>query len=353
MMKRRTTMTAITAAFFGIIAGFLIGISVEYPRINNQELSGTIGKVKKYSNAKVTEADIELQNELASDSLLLKSMKNYIAFYYANALSLGEQIETAVTESRSNTNFNSKYTREIDAVERYGLFLNETRTDLLLMLALCEDPKSANAAVLKNFTTQTQNIITRTNYHRSSVIDLINVMESYILENSAGTAKGLEKAHDLLTYNQAISAAITNDKIMLKYLDNKRFFSPDHKSDGADKIKNKLESDQLQLKGSWDSEKLGITFFDSEKLGFLDIEQLGKIFYYDSDKLNSFRSDNGKLGLFISDTEKLGKVIALDIEKLGMWSNVNSSELGKSPGLWDSEKLGFYLDSGKLAASFT
>jgi hypothetical protein len=346
-------MTAITAAFFGIIAGFLIGISVEYPRINNQELSGTIGKVKKYSNAKVTEADIELQNELASDSLLLKSMKNYIAFYYANALSLGEQIETAVTESRSNTNFNSKYTKEIDAVERYGLFLNETRTDLLLMLALCEDPKSANAAVLKNFTTQAQNIIARTNYHRTSVIDLINAIESYILENKTETNKGLEQAHDLLTYNQAVSASITNDKMMLKYLDGKRFFSTDHKSDDTDKIKSRIEADQLQLKSFWDSEKLGITFYDSEELGFLDVEQLGKIFYHDSDKLNAFRSDNGKLGLFVADTEKLGKVIALDIEKLGMWSNVNSSELGKGPALWDNEKLGFYLDSGKLAASFT
>ena len=361
-MKNRLTITAVIAAIFGIIAGFLIGISVEYPRISNEDLSGTIGKVKKYNNAKATEADIKLQNELASDTTLLISMRNYIAFYYVNALSLGEQIEIAVNESRSVTDFSNRFGTEINTVENFGQFLSETRSDLLLMLALCDDPKSVNAALIKNFTAQTQNIIVRTNYYRNSILNLIGALESFILENPKGSTTGLENAHDILTYNQAVTATLTNDKLMLKYLDKKRFFASNYESRESDKIKSKIEEDRLQLKaffdseklgaGFFDSEKLGITFFDSEKLGFLDFESLGKIIAFDSEKLNSFRSDNNQLAIF--DFEKLGRIIAFDAEKLGLWSNISSAELGKGPGLWDNEKLGaIFRAAEKLGAGFT
>ena len=352
MMKNRLTITAVIAAIFGVIAGFLIGISIDYPRLSNEDLSGTIGKVKKYNNAKATEADIKLQNELASDSTLLISMRNYIAFYYVNALNLGEQIEIAVNESKSVTDFSNRFGTEISAVENFGQFLSETRSDLLLMLALCDNPNSVNAALLKNFTAQTQNIIVRTNYYKNSILSLIGALESFILENPNGSTKGLENAHDILTYNQAVTATLTNDKLMLKYLDKKRFFASNYQSREADKIESKIEDDKLQLKAFFDSEKLGIGFFDSENLGFMDFESLGRIIAFDSEKLNSFRSDNNQLAIF--DSEKLGRIIAFDAEKLGLWSNISSAELGKGPGLWDNEKLGaIFRAAEKLGAGFT
>lgn len=352
-MKRRTSLTVTAAGIFGIIVGFLIGISVEYPLVDNDSISGTIGKVKKYSNAKATEADLMIQNELASDTLLLNSMKNYLNFYYANALDLGEKIEMAVKESKSNADFSTKYSRNIEAIQRYGQFLNSTRTDLLMTLALCNDPQKTNAVMLKNFTVQVNNIITRTNYYRSSVIDMINILENYIIDNPKESLKGLEKAHDLLAYNQSITAAVTNDKVLLKYLDKKRFFVSDTESGEVDAIQSKIETDKLQLKSFWDSEKLGVGFYDFEKLGFLDIEKMGRIIAFDSEKLNSFRSDNNNLGLFASDTEKLGRIIAFDSEKLGFWSTISSAELGGRPLLFDSEKLGGFFDSEKLGAGFT
>ncbi|HCT93512.1 MAG: hypothetical protein A2X19_01500 [Bacteroidetes bacterium GWE2_39_28] len=349
-MKRRTTIAVIVAVFFGIIAGFLIGISVEYPRVNNDAISGTIGKVKKYSNAKATEAELKLQNDLASDTILLNSMKNYLNFYYANALDLGEKIEMAVNESKSNEDFSTKYNNNIAAIQRYGQFLNSSRTDLLMMLVLCNDPQNTNAVLLKNFSMQINNIVTRTNYYRNSVIDFINIIENYITEKPKASVKGLEKAHDLLAYNQAITAAVTNDKVLLKYLDKKRFFVTDMESGEVDAIKNKIEIDKLQLKSFWDSEKLGTGFNDFEKLGFLDVEKMGRIIAYDSEKLGITFFDSEKLGFL--DVEKMGRVIALDSEKLGFWSNISSNELGRTL-LFDSEKLGGFFDSEKLGAGFT
>ncbi|PKO96817.1 MAG: hypothetical protein CVU12_03550 [Bacteroidetes bacterium HGW-Bacteroidetes-7] len=350
-MKTRTTLAVTAAGFFGIIAGFLIGISVEYPLVNNDSISGTIGKVKKYSNAKATEADLMLQNELASDTLLLNSMKNYLNFYYANAIDLGEKIEMVVNASKSNADFSTKYSENIAAIQRYGQFINSTRTDLLMMLALCNDPQNTNAVMLKNFTVQVNNIVTRTNYYRSSVIDMINIIENYIKENPQESAKGLAKAHDLLTYNQGVTAVVTNDKVLLKYLDKKRFFVSDIESGEVDAIKSKIETDKLQLKSFWDSEKLGIGFYDFEKLGFMDIEQMGKIIAFDSEKIGITFFDAEKLGFF--DVEKLGRIIAFDSEKLGMRSNISSAELGGRPLFFDSEKLGIFFDSEKLGTGFT
>ncbi|HCV15102.1 MAG TPA: hypothetical protein DF637_02035 [Rikenellaceae bacterium] len=283
-------------------------------------------------------------------------MKSYLNFYYANALDLGDKIELAVNESKSNADFSTKYNDNIAAIQRYGQFLNSSRTDLLMMLVLCNDPQSSNAVLLKNFTVQINNIVTRTNYYRSSIIDYINIVENYISENPKESVKGLEKAHDLLTYNQAITAAITNDKVLIKYLEKKRIFATQAESDGINTIQNKIEADKLQLKSFWDSEKLGTGFTDFEKLGFMDIEQMGRIIAFDSEKLGAGFSDSEKLGtdftdsekLGFLDVEKLGRIIAFDSEKLGLWSNISSAELGKQPLLWDNERLGGFFDSEKL-----
>ncbi|MDX9880997.1 MAG: hypothetical protein RBS73_02960, partial [Prolixibacteraceae bacterium] len=94
-MKKSKNLFVIFGIIAALVAGFLIGISVEYPRLNNDELSGTIGKVSNYRNTKVTEADIELKNDLLADSVMRHSVKNFMNFYYVRALELGKNIDFA------------------------------------------------------------------------------------------------------------------------------------------------------------------------------------------------------------------------------------------------------------------
>ena len=73
-MKANSKLMVGFAIVAALIVGFLIGLVVDIPKIDNEQLSGTIGKVTNYRNAKATEADIELKNDLLTNVDLQKSM---------------------------------------------------------------------------------------------------------------------------------------------------------------------------------------------------------------------------------------------------------------------------------------
>ncbi len=55
----------------GLIVGFIIGVSVDFPKVDSDKVSGTIGKVNNYRKTQGSITEIELQNELTSDTLKL------------------------------------------------------------------------------------------------------------------------------------------------------------------------------------------------------------------------------------------------------------------------------------------
>ena len=75
-MKTQKGVLTVLVVIVSLAAGFLIGVLVDFPKTDNTELSGTIGRVQNYKNVKITEEDIELKNQLTSDTLILKAISN-------------------------------------------------------------------------------------------------------------------------------------------------------------------------------------------------------------------------------------------------------------------------------------
>ena len=340
-MKKKNNLLIALGIIAALTIGFLIGISVNYPRLNNHEISGTIGKVKNYRNTKATEADIELKNDLLADSVMLHSVKNFMNFYYVRALELGKNIDFAVAEANKNEAFKNKNASEITALENYGKFLGAARKDLLVAVAACRSAAGADPAFLRNAIAQANNMVAQMNYRNSAVLNFITSLDSFIQETGAGKNAGLNKAHDLLVYNEVASSLVLKDKAVLKFFDKKKLYSKDLATapvNIAENIQNDME--QLRLK---DTEQLN--FLDAEKLGALsewinDAEKLG-LGIFDAEKLGSFRDTEQLGGITFFDTEKLG-VGFFDTEKLG--AGFTDAE---NLGAWDSEKLGF-LDNEQL-----
>lgn len=385
---KRTNLLIVFAVILSLIIGFVIGISVDYPRVGENGLSGTIGKVKNYRNTKATEADIELKDELLSDTTLLNSVRNYMTFHYLRAVKLGENIDFAVKEAVATEEFRNQNAGLIAALEDYSKLLSTARKNLLMTTVVCKSAGEASPALLRQSILEANNLIAQIKYGNKTVLGFVNKLDAFIQEKGPGSYPQLNKAHDLLMLNEIGSSLLTRDKALLKFFDKKKLYSRDLKSQGSDirqTVLRDLETLSLQALdqeklGIADAEKLGIHdqeklgFYDQEKLGLLNAEKLDGIGALDAEKLGVFDSeklagieiaDSEKLGLFgFLDAEKLGLLVIgdaeslgfLDQEKLGLKDNEelgvvrDAEKLGM--GIFDAEKLGVIFDSEKLGGGF-
>jgi hypothetical protein len=270
------------------------------------------------------------------------SVKNFMNFYYVRALELGKNIDFAVAEASKNESFKNTSAPEITALENYGKFLGAARKDLLVAVAACESAKEADPAFLRNAIAQANNIVAQMNYRNSAVLNFITGLDAFIQETGTDKNTALNKAHDLLVYNEVASSLVLKDKAVLKFFDKKKLYSKDLTTNPVNVAEN-IQKDMEQL-NFLDTEKLG-TVWDAEQLGtrILDTEKLGSITFFDAEKLGSFRDTEQLGGITFFDTEKLGRTILWDTEELG-FSRLDSENLGA----WDSEKLGACLDSELL-----
>ncbi|MDD4771825.1 MAG: hypothetical protein PHQ26_10165 [Bacteroidales bacterium] len=338
-MKTNSKLMIGFAIVAALIVGFLIGLFVEYPKVDPDQLSGTIGRVSNYRNAKATEADIELKNDLLTDTLLQKNLQAYLGFYYTKSLEFAKNITYAIDEANQEKAFATQHVHQLEAMQQYAAFLQTSRKDLLMAILLSQSLDQSTPELLRNAIAQGNNVIAQMNHRNSSVVDFIERLEAYLLNTDGRSNGGLNRAHDLLVYNQISASIVTKDKVMLKYLDKKPLFEKN--------IQNTMTDVQACMSSDLDEMK-GLLASDSETLGLWDAEVLGnRAGGFDAEKLSSFW-DVEKLGIGFYDVENLGGVTALDAEKLGAMY-FDAEKLGT--GFTDAEALGAgFTDTEKLGA---
>ena len=357
-MKKSSNLFVVLGIVAALIIGFLIGISVEYPRTNIQALSGTIGKVNNYRKIQISEADIQLKNELVTDTSKLKMLRGYFNFYYVSALKMSFNADMAVKEAVAVGAFQNANKTLIASMESYGKFLLSARTNLMLALSACSSVGDADPIQLRNALNQAKNVVAQINYRDRVVLDFVKALSDFIMLDKAGQYKGLEQAHDLLVTNAIFTAAITKNKVVIKYLDKTAYFTKSSENlKGIDQQKLSMMIQQdVETLSRWafggDAEKLKVT--DTEKLKSNDSEKLDHFIpFLDAQKLSSIAGDAEKLGVALfNDTEKLAmdaeKLGVFDTEKLGLFIQNDTERLNGFRDHSDAEKLGFMLDSEAL-----
>ena len=329
-MKKSSKVLIVTAVVISLIAGFLIGISIDYPKTDSSELAGTIGRLNNYRNVKVTEDDVKLRSELQSNSALLKNYQQYLSFHYTTLVKLDEDIKYSLKTAGTISEFNAGFSSEIEALARYDQTVEQARKDILLTLTCIQQLSATtdnNVGVLIN----NANIaIAQVKYKQDDVIGFVEAIEAFLKDNNADSFADLKKAHDLLTMNQFLAAFATKDKPMLKYLNKKEIYSSsaDIKQADSATVKNDLDENVKKDIGSLQKN--------------IDSKQLGAI--YDSAVLENVED---QLGIVIPAVEKLGAIYWWSTEKLGMI--YDSDKLGS---VLNTEKLGMIYDSDKLGAIY-
>jgi hypothetical protein len=316
-MKKKTNLLIAFAILLAFTLGFLIGITLDYPKVEDDEISGTIGKVANYRNVKITDSDIRLQNELLADTSLQKSLKNYMDFFYLKAIELENNIGFAVEQASAVAQFKINNANQIMALESYGKFLSTARQNLLAAVIACQSPEKTEAALLSHSISQAKNVIAQLNYRGKAVINFIMQLDLFIRDTKAGNFPGLKKAYDLLAYHEMVSSIVLNDQVLMKFFDKKRLFDgSDMESPGKVNVQDAIKQDmeKLNIDGHWaNAEKLNLNNIQ-ESLNIFDVEIFRATVCQDAEQLGFLDAETLKANF--PDTEKLGGKYPYDAAKL-------------------------------------
>lgn len=343
-MKRTKKIYLAATAIAALAIGFVIGISVNYPNVNNNEISGTIGKVNKYRDVQMSEADIQLRSELLDNKQLRQRYEDYYAMHYTLTAIQSERIDFAIEAARQNELFANNNTNTIKQLELFRNKLDETRASLLMANAAIKSLTPDITGIVMDAINNANIAIAQIDFNNAAVIAFVEALNNFILDRDGKVEAKLLEAHDLLTMNQLTKALLTNNKPMLKYLDKKSIYTQ-QETMGAVNASSKLK--MLPT----DKERLYV-YLGQETLDFLPINSTEslKLTYNDINKLESNLYDTEVLKFgFPSHSNSLQDVSLLNTEKLNAINNqefLNSfladSEFLKGITFFNQEQLGLY-----------
>jgi hypothetical protein len=326
-MKSSTKILIGVMIIISLLIGFFIGITVDYPKTDNAELAGTIGKMDNYRNVKISEKDIQLRNDLLSNESFLKGYIQYYSVQYTACVKQCDDIDFAIKAAESIQPFKEKYTKEIDDIKLYSETLKQSREDILLALTSLQNLAQSDQNNIAQLLNLANVAIAQNKYSENCIYLFVESVEKFIQTNNPQQYTDLLKAHDLFAVNQLIMAAITNDKPMLKAYDKKQLLSSNLELNTvhSTQLNAILLSDFNALKANFpNNEKLQEFCSDPTKMGNIEkqlgviipaFEKLGGIVVESTDKLRAVNA-NEKLGAVIFNADKLGEIC--NSEKLGI-----------------------------------
>ena len=241
-MKKSTKLIIGLIIAISFAAGFLIGIMSNVSPEKESNLAGTIGKINNYRNVKISDNDIKLRNDLMKDEKLIKKYKDYYNYQYSVNARLGLAVDDALEASAKIPDFASAYNKEIGAITNFKNFLKEARKDLLAILSVLNNIYESDQISISSLLNNANNSIAQISYRQSAVTDFIAIIESYLSGKNSHDYSQLKKAHDMLLMNQFTNAVISQNKPLLKYLDNKSFFAT------TTEFKNEYELETVKFK---------------------------------------------------------------------------------------------------------
>ncbi|MDD2559572.1 MAG: hypothetical protein PHE04_02740 [Bacteroidales bacterium] len=360
-MKTKKRLLSVLTFVLIFVAGYALGLVLNFPNIGSEQLTGTIAKLSNYRNTKVNEADIALKNELLNDSTQRNIVSAYLNYYYAKTAAYANSLEFALDQSGTITELAAQEANAT-TVSSYLKFLQEARKELLMASMQCQAVENTDPAALRNSLNQANNVIARMNQANPVLLDYIDRLDVFLQNQESSAYPLLRQAHDQLVIDQLGGLIISKDKVLMKYFDKKRMYTQLPVEQAID-MKGYIIKDLQKLSASYpnDMEKLG--FLDIEKLGVMDKEELG---LKETDEL-AFCLDKEKLGMIIKEVEQLGILLEsvvlsagftdaekleigfFDFEKLGSIGFFDFEKLG-SIGFFNEEKLRgvIALDSEKL-----
>jgi hypothetical protein len=137
-MKSKTKLLLVVGIVVALFAGYMIGILVKFPPIENSKFAGTFGKAEKFHKVQMTEKDIQLRTELTKDTAQLGSMIKGLAYFSVFTQDVCTTIDMSlVTFKAKGVGTEAAQSHSIQALQEYADFIrnnNKNLNDLISML---------------------------------------------------------------------------------------------------------------------------------------------------------------------------------------------------------------------------
>ena len=315
-MKKFSLLQTVLVAALALFIGLFIGLSMaDYtPQQSNNDteyyemakyLGGSIGKVDRYRNVKVTEDDILLRNELVEDSLKRNQYEKFLMYHYYQAAKTSMDVEEVLKKTSQSQEFMKVYYPYINALESFKAYLVPAREDILFALNMVISLDSnANIPVI-GYLNQAQNAIARVQSHQTILLNLKNAITTFIDTNPEGKFFELEDAHDIISLNLMQSAVLMQNKPMMTYLEKSKIYN------------SKEGVKELVAEASLKSYMNDAVLQDIQSLDLVaSNEQLSVIILLNTENLNVFYSTD-QLQSITLGSEEILRELAGSVENLG------------------------------------
>ncbi len=327
-MKSSKNIKIAFGILIAFVAGFMVGITLTNPGLSLMEAAGTIGKIDKYRNIKITEADIQLKNTLLENEELREAYIQYFAYEYtANVKMLGD-IELAIKEAISIPEYYAANTRNIDALEEYMDFLDIARLRILEAIDGLTNLDDRSQVAIQSILGRAGNAMAQNVMRSSVVFDFLADVERYLTKVSREAVPGLVLVHDRLFSNLLTACLVNENRSGLDFLSQRDFIGDEEFFGSVDFSSNANLSSMLNDAGNLGSFLAGSLLYNQD--------QLSGIVY----------SDMQSLGAGFSNQESLQQQIISNAQQLGFYGMITDAQQLQSIGFFDSEQLRF--DSERL-----
>lgn len=359
-MKKNNALKPILFIVLGLVAGILIGMSINGLPPRDSDLAGSIGKVDNKRNVRITENDILLRNELAEDTAKLVQYQQYLSYIYYKSLKSSTDVERVISLTADNQEFLASLNLS-QTLDDYLTYLNIARADLLKALHAVENPDMATETPIIQYLNDAQNAASRIYSNEEIFLTYMDGIEDWLAKYPEKDNKNLKEAHDLLAFNVLQNALIAQDKPLLKYIEDKKMVSNNQSLYNV--LNDTIQKNDIQAYMEIDN--VGITNFNalsSQKI-LKNMEQMNMVasslgsaisllvLLNDAEAINSFE----KLGTGFTDQQKINAIneqqalgAINDQQKLG----AGFTDQQKLQAINDQQKLNSYLNQQSLQGIF-
>ncbi|MFZ4464399.1 MAG: hypothetical protein ACOYN5_11160, partial [Bacteroidales bacterium] len=294
-MKKVSLTQTVLVAIVSLAIGFLIGFVAKNDTPKTDNLAGSIGKVDRYRNVKVSEEDLMLRNELVTDTLKRMQYEKYLTYYYYQSLQTASDLKLVTEKTGSVSDFAVVNEPFIKSLTAYADYLEKARLDIFSSILLIKTMTvNENIPVIQNLN-QAQNAISRIRTQETLLSNYMESIASFIDSNPDKKYDALEDAHDILVNNLVTSAVMTQNKPALKYLDHRKMMN--------DKEGMKQLAANNNAKVSLNDQVMN------------DLHQLNSLLVVgDQQKLDAINSDNQLSAVLLNSQGELQVVVLLDTQ---------------------------------------
>ncbi len=333
-MKKNKIKIVLLGLVVGLVVGLMVGFILMNPGMtgmNVWEAAGTIGRVDQYRNVRVTEADIELRNELLADENMREAYRNYLAYEYTANIKMGDDLRFAILAGGEHEDFSTNNARTLARMEEYTHFLDNARLRILEAIGTISDLSDRGDRVaIRTVLNSAGNALAQTQLRNGVVFDFMADVESFFKTNPKAEFPQLVLAHDQLFANILMHNIVNDNRPVLEHLLAKEVMDEDGEF-------AQLDTETLRGQVIQDVATLG----DVSTVGTFMNEAVLGLIIMDIAALNAFYGvqDAAHLRDFLSlDVSLLDFAVAYDAETLRLLG-LNSEQLRNGDLMFDTPML--------------